>query len=271
MSTTLTGRVWQGQLFEARVLVPPGLAWQPAEPVLNGPTIHSDQKRPRNGLVASSEVLTVAFAAPIDSGGTFSLTFRGSSKASTGGSESIGLFQVPDAAQSNTEVALISGENRRFELGEAAPRRFIRVDPTTPPVAWPWPPGVTPAQAATAKWLRAEGPETAVTTRVTTRPRVVRHRSNLTLAFDRSGADVVAELVGDVVNGSTSGVEIALPPRWPIDGWPSQAKGWNAKRSILTQARAGGATDSSFPLPQTPSRSGSATASITTSARRVAP
>ena len=258
VTTALVGRVWQGRLFDLRILVPPGVDFEPAEPAPDGPTIRSERKRPRTleaapgQAPASAEVLTATFARPVAAGETFAIPLKGVARlgaTSEGAPGSVGLFQPLGTALVATEVALVSARDRRFDLAEGGATRFARLDPATPPAGWTWPAGFDPAQGASPTWLRADAAEAVVPVRVAACPRTIRHRSTLALAFDRTGADAVAEMGGDVSNGTVATLEIALPPeigdRWvaesgegldrePLDLDPTT--GWRRYRLRLAEA-----------------------------------
>ena len=258
VTTTITGRVWQGQLFEARVLAPPGLAWQPVAPAPGTPSVRPAPdsgegddagEGPSAAAGEPGRVLVATWPAPIGPGESFAVTLRGSFPSPGEGDRPVGLFRPLGAATATTEVALVSGRNWRFEPAGATAGRFDRVDPGATPADWPWPPGAGPGPGPAATWFRAEAAEATIPARVVARPRSVRHRAETTVACDRAGADVAIELAGDVVNGTTDAVEVALPPEVP-DRWtaesgegldredlgPDPASGWRRYRLKLPSA-----------------------------------
>ena len=257
VATTLVGGVWQGRVFEVRVLVPPGLTYEPtpaAAVVPPGLTIRSERKRPRpsasdSAAPASAEILTVTLPRPLGPGEAFRIPLRGQQRGPTDGSSSVGLFQPLGGSPASTEVALVSSLDRRFELVPDGRPRFARLDLAAPPTDWSWPSGVETRPASAATWLRAEGAEAVVPVRLKDCPRTIQYRSDLSVALDRTGADVVVELAGDVANGATDALEIALPPamsdRWvaeagealdrePLD--PDPVTGWRRWRLKLPEA-----------------------------------
>jgi len=255
--TTMLGRVWGGRLFEAQILVPPGLVYEPTDPETEGATIRpaSNSKwsprpvGPASPSNAGSEALLATFPRPLGPGERFAVTLRGACRGVGDEVSALGLFQMLGPSVASTEVALVTGRDRRVDLIEGGPNRFARLDPASPPSPWVWPRGFDPRSGSAPTWLRAERSEGSVSIRVAAFPKVVRHRSNLTVAIDRQGADVVDEVSGDVANGTTGALEIALPPevneRWvaesgeglerePLDSDPST--GWRRYRLKLPEA-----------------------------------
>jgi len=220
--TAIVGRVWQGRLFEAKVEVPPGLVYEPTDPATEGATIRSTPKwsrpdDPAPGSTSGVETLVATFPRPLGPGDNFTITLRGADRVPGEGVAAVGLFRPLGGSPASTEVALVSGRDRRGDLIEGS-SRFARLDANKPPARWNWPTGFDPKLGAAPTWLRAECDEGSVPIRIKSRPKAIQHRSSLTVAVDRQGADVVDEIVGDVANGSTSTLEVALPPevndRW---------------------------------------------------------
>ena len=221
VSTRLVGRVWQGRLFEFRVQVPPGLAFQPTEPTADGRSIRPVQTWDRPD--AQPDGLVVTLANPVGAGEAFAVSLRGSCLVPENGATGIPLFQPMDATLSASEVALVSGPNRRLDLADASITRFVRLDSTLDnPVGWTWPAGFDPSQGATVAWLRADRAASEAKVKITSYPRVIRHRSNLTVAVDRQGASVVDEVSAEVSHGLISTLDVALPPEVP-DDWVAEA------------------------------------------------
>ena len=219
--TSLVGRVWQGRLFEFRVQVPPGLAWQPTEPTPDGPSIRSVQAQARPDGVPDGLVITPAD--PIGPGEGFTIPLRGTCSVPDDGTTVIPLFQPAHATVAASEVALVSGSNRRFDLADESIPRFVRLDPARDqPIGWTWPAGFDPTQGATVDWLRAGRVAAEIGVKITSHPRAIRHRSNLTVAIDRQGAAVVDEVSVEVAHGATATLDVALPPEVP-DDWVAEA------------------------------------------------
>ena len=221
VATTLAGRVWQGRLFEIRVQIPPGLAFQPTEPTADGPTIHLVQTRDHPD--ALPDELNVTLANPVGPGESFTVPLRGTCSVPEDGPLSIPLFQPIRATVATSEVALVSGTNRRFDLAPETISQFVHRDATLDnPVGWTWPQGFDPLQGATVDWLRTDRVAAEVGVQIKTYPKVIRHRSNLTVAVDRQGAAVVDEVSAEVTHGSTATLDISLPPEIP-DDWVAEA------------------------------------------------
>jgi len=257
VATSMIGRVWGGRLFEAQILVPPGLVYEPTDPTTEGATIRPASPSkwsarpvgPSSPSNAGSEPLLATFPRPLGPGERFEVTLRGACRGVGDEVSTLGLFQMLDPSVASTEVALVTGRDRRVDLVEGGPNRFARLDPASPPSPWTWPKGFDPKAGSAPTWLRAERSEGSVSIRVAAWPKVIRHRSNLSVAIDRQGADVVDEVSGDVANGTTDALEIALPPevndRWvaesgeglerePLDSDPSP--GWRRYRLKLPGA-----------------------------------
>jgi len=255
VSTTLVGRVWQGRVFEVRVLVPPGLVSDPAIPSTGAaPAIRSERKRPRAtdpaAPMATAEVLIARFPRALGPGETFTIPLRGAWRMSADAA-SVGLFQPLGSATAATEVALVSNPTRRFEPTQGGAAQFTRLDSAGLADAWPWPDGFDARLGSTALWLRSLGAESVVPVRVQACPRTIHHRADLAVTFDRTGADVVTEWTGDVAHGTTDALEVAIPPevadRWvaeagealerePLD--PDPLTGWKRSRLKLPEATA---------------------------------
>ena len=251
--TAIVGRVWQGRLFEAKVEVAPGLIYEPTDPTTEGATIRSAPKwsrpdDPASGSTSGAETLLATFPRPLGPGDDFTITLRGACRVPGEGIAAVGLFRPLDGSPASTEVALVSGRDRRGDLIEGA-SPFTRLDPSKPPPRWNWPAGFDLKLGAAPTWLRAERDEGSVPIRIESCPKAIQHRSSLTVAVDRQGADVVDEIVGDVANGATSTLEVALPPevndRWVAESGEGlgrepmaddPATGWRRYRLKLPEA-----------------------------------
>ena len=256
VTTKLTGRVWQGRLFEARVAVPPGLNYEPGERATEGMTLRSVPGRatpgdPTVAPLVAAESLVATFDRSVGPGETFTISLQGTVPVPTQGVAALGLFAIPDATIGSTEVAILAGRDRRVEWPPGHPGRFVRLDAAASPSRSDWPPGswAAPGSGLAPTWLRSDQVESGVSVRFTACPIMLRHRSSLTLALDRQGGEVVDEIVGEVANGTVSNLVIALPPevsdRWiaesgegldreAIDDDP--ATGWRRYRLKLAKA-----------------------------------
>ncbi len=213
VSTTLTGRVWQGRLFDLQVAVPAGLEFRPTAPTADGPTVQ---------YKAKPGPLVVTFARPIGPGDTFSVPLRGAMTRPGDGLAPVPMFTPLGATVAATDVALVSGPNRVLDLGSGSSLHSTRSDTINPPLDWNWPGGFDPNHGAAVVWLRSDRAEETVPVKLSTHPRTVRHRSSLNVATDRQGADVVDEIAGDVAHGALTTLDVALPPEVP-DRWVAEA------------------------------------------------
>ena len=167
--------------------------------------------------------MIVSLPRPVGPGESFAVMLRGHARVGTEGTASIPLFRPLGATTTASEVALVSGPNRQFQLPTAGTPRFVRLDPgVAPPTDWSWPPGYDPSLGATVAWLHADRAASVVRVEIISCPQSIRHRSNVTVAVDRQGASVIDEIIVDVAHGVAAALEVAMPPKIP-DGWLAEA------------------------------------------------
>ena len=141
VSTTIQGRVWQGRLFEVRVPVPAGLAYESGDRSTEGITVRLVPSRtipgdPTVAPLVGSETLAATFNRSVGPGETFTLRVQGTGRAPTQGLAGLGLFGIADATLGSSEVALVSGRDHRVELVPQDSDRFVRLEATEAPAGW---------------------------------------------------------------------------------------------------------------------------------------
>jgi hypothetical protein len=224
LDTRLVCRASQGRPFELAVLLPEGLTYEGAGPP---EVVASAQVAPLNPTAGVDDptaprALTITLTLPAREADSFTVHLKGRCAIDASRPVAIPLFQPLADPSTGGWFAVVTDRNVSAEPieGGEAPSPF-RVEWDSPPPDWVWP-ARRPGPEFGLLWLRSDARPEALPLRVTVRPRSIRHESTLLATLDRTGAEVVDEVSGEVAFGAISRLDVAIPPdvpsRWDVEG-----------------------------------------------------
>jgi hypothetical protein len=216
----------QGSIFEVKVLLPPGLDYEGAEPAetISSVVMVPLDTRAKVGVgLDVPRMLTIKLKPQAIDSGSFWIGLKGWSAIDPSKPVAVPLFRPEADASHGGRFVVVTDRNVSAELasGNGEEPSSFRIDWGQPPADWIWPER-KPSPEQSLLWLRSDASPDTLPLKVAVHPRTIHHDSTLTATIDRKGADVVEEISGEVAFGTLAKLDLAIPrevgDRWEVEG-----------------------------------------------------